>query len=157
LVDNIFLRVSRISDAFRFNLNFDKKLPEVNVNEFVIWELFEPLIQNCIEHSGAGQIEVTIETSYNELNNEISIFISDNGKGIKPDLLEKNDKGIAKIFMENISTKNSDLQDEGYGCFIAYQISRRCGWEIDVTNNLNGGCTYKITILNTQRIDKNAY
>ena len=157
LVDNIFLRVSRISDAFRFNLKFDNNLPEVSVNEFVIWELFEPLIQNCIEHSGEGQIEVSIETSFDEVNNESFIYISDNGKGIKPELLEKNDKGVAKIFMENISTKNSDLQDEGYGCFIAYQISRRCGWEIDVANNSNGGCCYTITVLNTQRIDKNAY
>lgn len=153
LVDNIFLRVSRISNAFRFNLNFDKNLPEVHVNEFVIWELFEPLIQNCIEHSGNGQIEVSIETSYNELNNKSYILISDNGKGVKPELLEKNDEGVAKIFMENISTKNSDMQDGGYGCFIAYQLSRRCGWEIDIANNSKGGCTYTITILNTERIN----
>jgi hypothetical protein len=157
LVDNIFMRVSRISDAFKFNLKFDNKLPEVHVNEFVIWELFEPLIQNCIEHSGDGKIEVSIETSFDELNNESFIYVSDNGKGIKPELLEKDDKGMSRMFKENISTKKSDLQDEGYGCFIAYQISRRCGWEIDVSNNLNGGCTYTITILNTHRIDKNAY
>ena len=91
------------------------------------------------------------------MNNESFIYISDNGKGIKPELLEKDDNGMAKIFKENISTKNSDLQDEGYGCFIAYQISRRCGWDIDIANNLNGGCTYTITTLNTQRIHKNAY
>jgi light-regulated signal transduction histidine kinase (bacteriophytochrome) len=149
LVDNIFLRVSRISDTFSFNLKFENKLPEVSVNEFVIWELFEPLIQNCIEHSGEGQIEVSIETSFNAQTKVSSIYISDNGKGIKPELLEKNDKRVARIFMENISTKNSDLQSEGYGCFIAYQISRRCGWEIDVANNANGGCTYTITIQNT--------
>jgi len=153
LVDNIFLRVSRISDAFKFNLKFDKNLPEVNVNEFVIWELFEPLIQNCVEHSGNGQIEVGIETSYDALNKRSSIFISDNGKGIKPELLEKDEQGIAKIFMENISTKNSDLQDEGYGCFIAYQISKRCGWEIDAAINSKGGCSYTITYHNTQRIN----
>ena len=149
LVDNIFLRVSRISDTFSFKLKFDNKLPDVRVNEFVIWELFEPLIQNCIEHSGDGQIEVSIETIFNVQTKVSSVYISDNGKGIKPELLEKDDKGIARIFMENISTKNSDLQNEGYGCFIAYQISRRCGWEIDVANNANGGCTYTITIQNT--------
>jgi light-regulated signal transduction histidine kinase (bacteriophytochrome) len=134
-------------------LKFDNKLPEVNVNEFVIWELFEPIIQNCVEHSGNGHIEVTIETSYDELNKRSSVFISDNGKGINPELLEKDDNGIARIFMENISTKNSSLQDEGYGCFIAYQISKRCGWEIDAANNPTGGCTYTITFLNTQQIN----
>ncbi len=149
LVDNIFLRVSRISDTFSFNLKFDEKLPEVRINEFVIWELFEPLIQNCIEHSGDGQIEVSIETSFNTHSKVSTVYISDNGKGIKPELLEKDEKGVARIFMENISTKNSDLQNGGYGCFIAYQISRRCGWEIDVANNVNGGCTYTITIQNT--------
>jgi len=149
LVNNIFLRVSRISDSFNFNLKFDDNLPDVAVNEFVIWELLEPLIQNCIEHSGEGQIEVSIESSYDERNNKSYIVISDNGKGIKPELLEKDDRGVARMFKENISTKDSDLQNEGYGCFIAYQISKRCGWEVGAENNSEGGCTYKITILNT--------
>jgi sensor histidine kinase regulating citrate/malate metabolism len=134
-------------------LNFDEKLPEVNVNEFIIWELFEPLIQNCVEHSGNGRIEVSIETSYDELNRRSNIIISDNGKGISPELLEKDDHGVARIFQENISTKNSDLQDEGYGCFIACQISKRCGWNIEATNNSQDGCTYTITFPNTQQIN----
>ena len=148
LVDNIFLRVSRISDTFRFILDFDEKLPVVHVNEFVIWELFEPLIQNSVEHSGDGQIEVSIKTSYDETKNKSYVTISDDGKGIKSELLEKNAQGIAKIFMENISTKTSDLQDDGYGCFIAYQISKRCGWQIEANNNQYGGCSFIITIQN---------
>jgi Histidine kinase-, DNA gyrase B-, and HSP90-like ATPase len=151
LVDNIFLRVSRISDEYKFNLKFDDNLPEVNVNEFVIWELFEPLIQNCVEHSGSGFIEISIETAYDESTKRSYIFISDNGKGIDPELLEKDESGVAKLFMENISSKNSDFQDDGYGCFIASQISKRCGWDIEATNNSEGGCTYTITFLNTQR------
>jgi Histidine kinase-, DNA gyrase B-, and HSP90-like ATPase len=148
IVENIFLRISRISNNYRFNFNFGENLPNVYVNEFVIWELFEPLIQNCIEHSAENNLEIKISTSYNEQEKNTLVFIQDNGKGIEEHLLEYDSTGDKKIFGENISTKNSSAQNSGYGCYMAYQISRRCGWNIDADNNPAGGCIYTISIPN---------
>jgi Histidine kinase-, DNA gyrase B-, and HSP90-like ATPase len=149
IVKNIFLRISSKTDMFEFNLNFDKDLPHVNINEFVVWELFEPLIQNSIDHAGISKVTISISSKYYMGKNYSEIIISDNGARIENELLEKNDYGIKKIFLENITTKEDNRENRGYGCFIAYSIAKkRCGWDIDAENNAADGCRFTITIPN---------
>lgn len=144
IVQYIFLRTSdKVSHQFRMNLH--EKLPCVPVNEFVVWEIFEPLIQNCVEHAGSKDVIVNVETGYDQDRKKLCVVIGDNGKGFGPQLMKKNDQGIRKLFLENISSKKS-TENSGYGCYIAYEIAkRRCGWELDA-ENLDKGCRYVITI-----------
>jgi anti-sigma regulatory factor (Ser/Thr protein kinase) len=146
MVDNIFLRTSNRSISFNIKLELSDKLPIVHVNEFVVWEIIEPLIQNSIEHGGDEKLIVTILTDYNEEIKQSRVIISDNGKGILPDLLEEDETGLKKIFMENITSKESPIQNVGYGCYIAHEISKRCGWEVDAENLADKGCKFTITI-----------
>jgi anti-sigma regulatory factor (Ser/Thr protein kinase) len=148
IVNNIFLRVSAISESFKFNFEFDQNLPKVHVNEFVIWELFEPLIQNAVEHGGSDNLNILIKTSYDQTKNISRVYICDNGKGIEDNLLRKSKSGIENIFLENISTKSNVGLRSGYGCYIAYQIAGRCGWNLSVKNNPEKGTTFVITIKN---------
>ncbi len=148
IVKNIFYRISKKSSTFEIKLNLDKNLPLVHVNEFVIWEIIEPLVQNSIEHGGDEHLIIEIITSYDSNTNLTNIVIKDNGKGIKPELLEFGKKGVKKIFEENISTKIPDNRNVGYGCYIAYTICKRCGWLIDAENLTTGGCKFTITIEN---------
>jgi signal transduction histidine kinase len=149
IVKNIFLRISSNTDMFEFKLDLDKELPYVNINEFVVWELFEPLIQNSIDHAGKSKVTINITSKYYRVENYSKIIISDNGSGIKNELLGKNEYGIKKIFLENITTKEDNSENRGYGCFIAYQIAKkRCGWNIDAENIPDGGCRFIITIPN---------
>lgn len=150
IVNNIFLRVSAISESYKFTFELDQNLPKVYVNEFVIWELFEPLIQNAVEHGGTDSLNILIKTSYEQPDNISRIYISDNGKGIEKSLLQKNESGIENIFLENISTKSNVGLRSGYGCYIAYQIAGRCGWNLSVKNNTEKGTTFIITIKNGQ-------
>jgi hypothetical protein len=150
IVNNIFLRVTTISESLKFSFELDKYLPRVHVNEFVIWELFEPLIQNAIEHGGTDDLNVLIKTSYNASENSSRVYITDNGKGIEENLLQKNESGIENIFLENISTKTNKGIRSGYGCYIAYQIAGRCGWKLSVKKNQDRGSTFIITIKNGQ-------
>ncbi|OQX95156.1 histidine kinase [candidate division KSB1 bacterium 4572_119] len=146
IIDNIFLRVSKNRDQFEFNLDLDRQLPKLGINEFVIWEIIEPLIQNSIDHSDDEKIVISIRTQYDKKKNVTRVFVEDDGKGIAPELLEKNDLGVKKIFLENISTKNQN-QRSGYGCYIAYEIAtERCGWQIDAVNKTNNGCQMILTI-----------
>lgn len=147
IVQNIFQRISNIADLYKFNLNLDENVPEVKINEFVVWEIIEPLIQNSIEHSGQENLEVKIQSIYDHEKKQTKIIIADNGKGIRADLLEKNSEGVKRIFQENISTKNLDDQNSGYGCYLAYQVAKlRCGWDLDTENLVEGGCQFIITI-----------
>jgi len=145
IVKNIFLRLSTKSEQYNFDLVLDKNLPLVQVNEFVVWEIIEPLIQNSIEHAGDGNITIQIQTKYVPEFARSEIIIADNGVGIQPDLLEPGERGIKRIFLENISTKIENLRS-GYGCYIAYEIAtQRCGWQLDVENLDERGCRFVIT------------
>lgn len=146
IIDNIFLRISTKQTGYEFILETDPNLPIVSINEFVIWEIIEPLIQNSIDHGGDGNLMIKCKTYFDAAKNESFIFIEDNGKGISADLLETNENGIKKIFIENSTTKNTALQNSGYGCYIAYEITKRCGWNIDAQNLDSGGCRFTISI-----------
>lgn len=139
IVDNIFQRTSDQVKHISFELDLDRNLPVISINEFVIWEIIEPLIQNGIEHAQRKQIKIILKTKYSKKLNQIMFHIIDNGNGIRSDLLEENDQGVKRIFLENISTKSGN-QNSGYGCFLAYEICRRCGWQLDAENFSTGGC-----------------
>lgn len=149
ITDNLFLRLSKSTNIFAFDLNLDNSIPTVHVNEFVVWEILEPLIQNSIDHSIRKNIIVKIETVYDSKNKKSLIYISDNGEGINSTLLEIGEKGIKKIFSENVSTKVVEERNTGYGCYIAFQMATvRCGWKMDVENLKDGGCKFTIEIQN---------
>jgi hypothetical protein len=146
IVGNIFMRVSDKSTPYNFKLSLDKNFPPLAINEFVIWEIVEPLIQNSIDHGGNSQLLIRLKTSFDPEKKIGQLTITDNGKGIIPELLEPNPNGIKKIFQENISTKVNS-SNSGYGCYLAYEISKqRCGWNIDAENLAEGGCRFIITI-----------
>ncbi len=145
IVNNIFLRISTKSDAYEIITDLDDNLPTINVNEFVIWEIVEPLIQNSIDHGAESNLVIRVSTKYDKEKNVSYLLIEDNGKGIANELLQINEEGIKNIFIENTTTKSRGMQNSGYGCYIAYEMTKRCGWEIDA-ENLTKGCRFIITI-----------
>lgn len=145
--ENIFRRVYRASDLFGFDLRLDPNLPSVSVNEYVVWEIIEPLIQNCIEHNHEKQVKVTITTVYDPENKNSVITIADNGSGIAPEFLEIAENGRKRLFEERATSK-SDTENAGYGCFLAFESCRRCGWKLDASNRPGGGAVFKIEINN---------
>jgi len=148
LVNHIFLRISSHTEIFSFKLDLDENIPEVHINEFVVWEILEPLIQNSIDHAGIEKIFISISTKLDKESNKTVIKISDNGKGIEKELLNADVNGIKKLFYENITSRPAENQNAGYGCYIAYEIGvKRCGWVIDAFNN-EVGCTFEISIQN---------
>jgi hypothetical protein len=145
IIKYIFLRISYQVKSIKIDLNLDENMPAVSVNEFVVWEILEPLIQNSIDHSDKEIIKITISTKYNPDKKSSILSIEDNGKGIPSALIKKNETGVKSIFLENISTKEED-KNCGYGCYLAYEISKRCGWELDVENCENEGSRFILLI-----------
>ncbi len=146
LVDNLFNRLSISSTTFSIKTEFDKNFPVIHVNEFVIWEILEPLVQNSLVHNKEKKTEIKIRTSFDQSAGNGKIYISDNGRGIAEELLQEAD-GRKKIFHEQTSTKSRMQKNFGYGCFIAYNMTKRCGWGIDVKNLPDGGCEFAIEVL----------
>ena len=148
IVNHIFLRSSKKSGTFSIIFDESKDIPIINVNEFVIWEIIEPLIQNSIDHASVDNLLIKITSQFNKEEESIKIVISDNGKGIDPELLSRDEHGIKKIFGENVSTKDNFMQNVGYGCYIAYEMSKKCRWDIDVHNLNESGCEFILSIKN---------
>ncbi|HVN49142.1 MAG TPA: ATP-binding protein [Bacteroidota bacterium] len=151
IIDNVFLRVSSKNEMFELQLALDPSLPFIRVNEFTVWEILEPLIQNSIDHGGIHFVTIKIQTMYDRETNSSYIYISDNGKGIAPGLLEAGEKGIKKLFLENETTKSYTGSHSGYGCYIAHQLAvGKCGWQLDVENLDPVGCRFTIIMRNTE-------
>ena len=94
IVENIFLRISSKSEMYSFDLQLDETIPLIHINEYAVWEVIEPLIQNSIDHSEDEKILITNKRLNIILrNNNCKIKICDNGKGIKPEFLKINNEG----------------------------------------------------------------
>jgi len=146
IVDNIFLRLSTHAEMYEFKLELDNSFPRVNINEFVVWEILEPIIQNCIDHAEVEKVTIKIKTYFDNSIGKNKIQISDNGNGIRPEFLVKDEKGIKKIFLEKSSDSHDINKNRGYGCYIAYELSKKCGWELDACNSKTKGSIFIITI-----------
>lgn len=149
IVQHVFLRVSSRNDMFRFTLDLDESVPAVHVNEFILWEIFEPLIQNSIDHGGKETLTITLKTMYDMASRTTHIHFQDDGMGIRKPLLEPGARGIKKLFLEKDTSEQQPGSHSGYGCYIAYQMAvGKCGWNLDAENLEQGGCLFFITIKN---------
>ncbi len=147
IVENIFLRISSKMENVNFNMDLCPDFPKLHINEFVVWEIIEPLIQNSIDHANTENLIVTISTKIDTKTNKAFIIIEDNGKGINEDLLTEIN-GVQKVFIENVTTKNIEERRSGYGCYIAYELAvKRCGWQLRAENKTKG-CKFIIVIDN---------
>jgi signal transduction histidine kinase len=134
---------------FAFRLELEPSLPPVHVNEFIVWEILEPLIQNSIDHGGKNSLTIRIETHYSREEGVTRVTIADDGVGIAEELLQPGARGIKRIFLEQETTKGGGGMHSGYGCYIAYQLAvGKCGWDLDAENLPEGGCRFMIAIRN---------
>ena len=148
IVENIFQRLSDNRQATKFDLRLDPTFPLVAINEYVIWEVLEPIIQNSLDHAGVENKVITIATEFHPDLRQSTITITDNGMGIRPDLLERDEHGVKKIFQEQVTSVSMPGKDHsGYGCYIAYELTtQRFGWKIDAENMPEGGCRFTFTV-----------
>ncbi len=144
IVENIFRRVYSAGEADAVNIKTDlnEDLPIVHVNEYVVWEIIEPLIQNAIEHNVDRDLTLSLHSSQPD-EKTILLQICDNGSGFAEELLVEDEDGVKALFKESVSTKAGE-QNSGYGCYLAREISRRCGWQLDAHNLTDGGACFTI-------------
>jgi len=152
IVENVFLRISSRNDMFSFTFDLDPQMPTVPVNEFIIWEILEPLIQNSIDHGDRVPLTIALSSRHDPTAKRSTIRVADNGVGIPEELLKPDAKGIKRIFAEKEATVELMGSHSGYGCYIAHQMAAgRCGWELDAENLKGGGCCFTITIHHRDR------
>lgn len=149
LVANVFQRVSTDRGEVQFTWDLDPRLPPVRVNEFVVWEVFEPIIQNSIVHAGVERLVVSIRTEHDPGARLSRVMISDNGRGIAPELLQPSERGVKRMFLEHVTTSPGGSDHSGYGAYIAHEIAtQRLGWGLDAGTMPGGGAVFTFSIPN---------
>jgi len=148
LIENVFRRVAQGRDSCEFRTDLDPALPRVAVNEFVAWEVLEPLIQNALDHANVDRVVVDVRTRYSPDRRETTVSIADNGRGILPDLLQPDAQGVQRIFREHVTSADRGRKEHsGYGCYIAYELAtHRLGWRMDAANRPEGGACITLTV-----------
>ncbi len=153
MVQHVFLRITSKNEMFEFKLDLDPSVPLVRVNEFTVWQILEPLIQNSIDHCGVSFVTIQIQTTYDRKEHVSYICISDNGKGVVPELLEPGSKGVQRLFVEDETAKKKQEAHSGYGCYIAYQLAvGKCGWRLSAENLQESGCRFTLAIGNKEGV-----
>ncbi len=105
-----------------------------NINEIKFESILSNLITNALEASDKNSF-IIIESKISNQNYIISI--TDQGKGIPPELL-------AKLGKEKVTFDKSN--GNGLGVFYAVQTINSWGGNIDIHSQLNVGTTIKITL-----------
>jgi two-component system NtrC family sensor kinase len=117
--------------------DFPKNLPEVYVDENQIKQALLALYVNAVE-AMENEGTLSVKTNWNKSGGYISIFISDNGKGI-PDSVK------SQIFEPFFTTKNA-VKGVGLGLASVYAIIERHGGEISVESQVDIGTTFEIKL-----------
>jgi signal transduction histidine kinase len=153
LVANVFQRVSVSRAPETFDLQLDPAMPPVTINEYVLWEVLEPIIQNSFDHAGREELRVRIQTSYDPATHVSQLVVEDNGRGFLPEMLVRDENGVRTLFHDRVSTNaGSPEGHSGYGCYIAHEIAtQRCGWQLDAENAPGGGARFVFLIPHASR------
>lgn len=150
IVRNVFGRPEQYGNLEKIVTELDPALPIVHINEYVIWEILEPLIHNSIDHNPDRKVTISVRTKYDPVQNTSMITIADNGCGINEAMLAVNSAGVQTIFLEH-TTRKDQSENSGYGCYIAYQICKyRCAWDIQAGNNTDGGACFTVTVRHSE-------
>lgn len=113
----------------------DSHLPSVYANLGEMREVFLNLILNAVESVGShGKVHVGIQ--YDSKEHLIEIQVSDTGRGIAPENLDK-------VFNPFFTTQREAL---GLGLFVTKQIIQRMGGSIKVESRLNEGSLFTVRL-----------
>ncbi|HJW27874.1 MAG TPA: ATP-binding protein, partial [Saprospiraceae bacterium] len=114
--------------------DLDAHLPEIVADPQQLRQIFINLLLNAHE-SMANKGTITVKTSHDS-NHAIEICISDTGKGINKDILDK-------LFQPFFTTKPKGT---GLGLAITKQLIEQHGGTISAENNPGGGAIFRIKI-----------
>lgn len=115
--------------------DFSMGIPETKADPAQLQQVFLNLLLNAIDAMPNGG-EISVKTSYDTAANSIRINISDTGKGI-------DEETINKIFTPFFTSK---LRGTGLGLSISKRLIEQHSGTISAKNNPGGGTTFQISI-----------
>ncbi|KKP82166.1 MAG: Multi-sensor signal transduction histidine kinase [Candidatus Moranbacteria bacterium GW2011_GWF2_35_54] len=119
--------------------NYDKTLPEINVDPKLMRIIFQNLLSNSIKYTQPkGKIELKI--GYDEKN--LNIEVTDNGMGIP----ESQKANIFSKFFRADNVRQTDAEGTGLGLYLLKSIIDHSEGKISFTSTEGQGTTFFISI-----------
>lgn len=128
----------QIKENVKIKLDLNPELPIVQGSISKIEQVIINLILNAAQAIGVDNGEITVLTGNDSKNNQITIVVRDNGKGMD----EKTQKNIFDPFF---TTKRNE-GGIGLGLSISYRIIKDHKGEIEVDSQLGKGTTFLINL-----------
>ena len=135
LLDGFLMREMATSNI-ELVREFEEGLPPIITDVLQLEQVFLNIINNAIDAMGEGPGRMTVATS--KYDEQIYIAISDTGKGIDPEEIDK-------IFLPFITTKEVG-KGTGLGLSVSYGIIRSFKGKIEVESKLGKGTTFTIIL-----------
>lgn len=119
--------------------NFPEEGVEANVDSYRILQVLANLFDNAIKFTQKGTISMTIRKINNDGIQRVEVTISDDGKGIVPEV-------VPRLF-QKFSSKTDSGTGTGLGLYISKAIIQAHGGNIWAENNKDGkGATFAFTL-----------
>jgi len=116
-----------------FELDFNKKIPQILVDVDKFQQIMTNLIENAAKYSNEGT-KIVIKTDFSCCCDYVSIKVADEGIGIKEDDFEKIFAKFARL--DNPLTRK--VQGSGLGLYITKTLAEKMNGEINIKSSENG-------------------
>jgi signal transduction histidine kinase len=124
-------------------LELTEKLPDIEGNLQNIEQIVLNILINAAQAVEHPRGAITIRTGFNLKDGRVYLQISDNGRGIAPDIADR-------IFLPFVTDKQAQ-GGTGLGLSVSYSLVKAHGGEISFENQPSGGATFTVwlpTVLN---------
>jgi two-component system chemotaxis sensor kinase CheA len=130
------------ADALGKTIDFEVRGEGLLLNESLCNTIANPLmhlVRNAVGHGIEHQGKISIEAE--QISDEVTIKVTDNGRGIDPET-------ISKLFQPGFSTapEVSELFGRGVGLDVVKTAIEAAGGSVKVTSQLGHGTTFALTL-----------
>lgn len=122
----------------------DEKLPDyLMLDDLRVRQILLNLVNNAVKFTSSGFVKLITSTIFNADNTvNVEIKISDTGKGIKEQNLDK----IFEAFNQQDNTFTKQFGGTGLGLTISRKLADLLGGELSVVSTENVGSTFTLTL-----------
>lgn len=137
--------LSPLADSKHITVEHD--IPAVNVmaNQAALTQVLRILLDNAIKYSPDGSTVAIAVMG----DRDVSISVTDQGPGIAH---EHQSKIFDRFYRVDESRSSNHVEGSGLGLAIAKAIADRHGYKISVHSEAGKGATFRVSLLNTERL-----
>ena len=135
------MRTKVAEKPLKFNVDIAENIPDVLYGDRIrIKQIINNLLSNAIKYTEKGEVDFSVE--WYLASNSLFIKVSDTGRGVKPEDIDRLFAKYDRLSVEKISS----VQGTGLGLSITKELIEKMGGKVEVESVYGAGTTFKVTI-----------